>query len=295
MKVLVVGGTGTVGTLLVKRLLTTGVQPRILTRSASRAAAVPPGAVAVMGDLSYPKTLQGSFTSVDRLVLITSPGPHETEEGLAAVEAARRSGMAHVTMMSRHDVEQCPEAAHFKSKIDIAQALANAGVPHTLVMPNDFFQNDCRFRHALVERGVYPYPIGSLGVSRVDARDVADVFAVVVTEAGHDGRRYPVVGPDLVTGRSAAATWARHLDRDVRYAGDDLDVWAAEASREMPAWLVRELRVMYAFDQIRGSQASEHDFVAQEKVLRHPPRRFDAFVAETARSWRALGAPTVEA
>jgi len=44
-----------------------------------------------------------------------------------------------------------------------------------------------------------------------------------VTEAGHYGQTYPVVGPDVLTGDSITAIYARHLERDVRYGGDDLD------------------------------------------------------------------------
>jgi uncharacterized protein YbjT (DUF2867 family) len=153
-------------------------------------------------------------------------------------------------------------------------------------MPNNFFQNDLGLRQALLEYGVYAQPLGSLGLSRVDARDIADAIVVAAMDDGHAGQRYALVGPEVLDGPQTAAIWARVLGREVRYGGDDLEAWAAQMRAFMPAWLIEDLRIMYAFFQREGLRASAEDLARQALVLAHPPRRFEDFVRETAAAWK---------
>lgn len=287
MNILVIGGTGSVGSLVVQGLLARGQRPRVLTRSREKIRALPTNVFGVVGDTSRPETLPGVLQDVERLVLITALSENEAAEGRAAVAAARAAGVRRVVFLSVHEVEQCPEAPHFRSKIEIQQALEASGLEWTTVKPNNFFQNDWALRQAIVDYGVYPQPLGSLGLSRVDTRDVADAMVVAATEDGHAGRSYALVGPDVLGGAETAAAWSRALGREVRYAGDDLEAWAAQARQALPGWLVDDLGIMYAFFQRHGLRANANDLARQLQLLSHPPRRFEDFVKETAAAWKA--------
>jgi uncharacterized protein YbjT (DUF2867 family) len=287
MNILVIGGTGSVGSLVVQGLLARGQRPRVLTRSREKIRALPTNVFGVVGDTSRPETLPGVLQDVERLVLITALSENEAAEGRAAVAAARAAGVRRVVFLSVHDVEKCPEAPHFRSKIEIQQALEASGLEWTTVKPNNFFQNDWALRQAIVDYGVYPQPLGSLGLSRVDTRDVADAMVVAATEDGHVGRSYALVGPDVLGGAETAAAWSRALGREVRYAGDDLEAWAAQARQALPGWLVDDLGIMYAFFQRHGLRANANDLARQERLLSHPPRRFADFAQQTAAAWEA--------
>ena len=189
--------------------------------------------------------------------------------------------------MSVHAVESCPEAPHFAAKIEIQKSLEASGIPWVTIMPNNFFQNDAWFQQALVEHGVYPQPIGGVGLSRVDVRDIADALVRALSDDGHEGQRYPLVGADVLTGTRVAELWAEHLGRDVGYAGDDLDAWAEQAKQMMPDWMVADMKIMYAHFQKQGLAASEEDLAQQSKILGRPPRSFASYVKETAVGWTA--------
>ena len=161
------------------------------------------------------------------------------------VEATKKAGVKRLVFLSVHDVEKCPEAPHFRSKIEIQKAIEASGLRWTLVMPNNFFQNDLWFRQAVMEHGVYPQPFGDVGLSRVDVRDIAEAIAAAATESGHDGQRYPLVGPDILTGTDTAAIWSRHLGREVRYGGNGLEAWALQSKAFMPEWMIEDFRIMY--------------------------------------------------
>jgi hypothetical protein len=51
--------------------------------------------------------------------------------------------------------------------------------------------------------------------------------------------------------------------------------------------MVRDFRIMYDFFIRNGAHASGRDFAAQEELLGHAPRSFEAFAAELIGSWRA--------
>jgi uncharacterized protein YbjT (DUF2867 family) len=287
MRHLVLGGTGTVGSLVVRGLLDRGETVRVLTRSAEHARTLPKGAEPVIGDLTDPGTYETIFAGYDHLFLVTANGPSDLMEGLAAVNEARRTNAGRVVHLSIHDVEKCPEAPHFASKIAIEIALKESGLPYTILRPNNFYQNDYWFKDAIVQYGVYPQPIGDAGISRVDTRDIAEAGVRALTENGHLGKTYALVGPDALTGKDCAAEFAKALGKPVAYGGSDLAAWAKSMAPYMPAWAVYDYALMYAMFQTKGLRATPAQLTETRTILGREPRKFADFVRETAAAWKA--------
>ena len=289
MSILVIGGTGLVGSHVVQGLVAKGEQVHVLTRSADKADGFPLGASGIIGDLHKPETLRWAMRGIDRVFLVTPLSSTETEEGLAVVAAASRASVRHFVYLSVYHVEQAPYVRHFKSKMAIQKALRESGMAFTLIMANNFFQNDLLYRESILEEGIYPQPIGDIGLNRVDARDVADAVVTTLTQTGHEFHRYPLIGGEVLTGRDVADIYTRSLGREIRYGGNDIDVWGEMATHTLPGWLVKDLRLMYEFFQHHGLRASEVDFALQAKVLGHLPRGFHTFVRETLTTWMPEG------
>jgi uncharacterized protein YbjT (DUF2867 family) len=101
----------------------------------------------------------------------------------------------------------------------------------------DFIQNDTSLKDVLLGQGVYPQPIGSKGVSMVDARDVGEAAALFLLKRENAAEPLPretieLVGPDALTGEAIAGIWSEVLGRQIRYGGDNLA--AFEKSRSDP-------------------------------------------------------------
>jgi uncharacterized protein YbjT (DUF2867 family) len=283
MKVLVIGGTGTVGSAVVKQLRDGGHEPRVMTRSAEKAARLPPGTAHVVADLEQPASLPAAFTGVDGVFLLAPVSQTETAQGVAGVEAAKAAGvqrLVYLSVVMPHGSEVIP---HFASKIPVEQAVQASGIPWTILRPNNFFQNDLWLRDAIATYGVYPQPLGPRGLNRVDVRDIAEAAANAFTR-GVRGL-VPLNGPRGLTGDDTARVYSELLKRPVRYGGDDLDVWAQQASAMFPPWMVQDMRIMYDYFIRKGAHASGTDFAAQERLLGHAPRPFEAFVEELAKDW----------
>lgn len=288
MSYLILGGTGTVGGAVVEELRARGEGPmRVLTRSAEKAADLPDGVEGVVGDLMDPSTYDEVFAGAKRLFLLNAVTPRELHEGLVGVNEARRSGTEHVVYLSVHDVDRGPHIPHFAGKVAIEEALRASGLGHTILRPNNFYQNDLWFRDAIVEHGVYPQPLGDVGCSRVDVADIARAAANALTGPDrHAGRTYALAGPDPLTGPECARIWAEALGREVRYGGNDLDAWQERALRMLPDWMVYDFRIMYAFFQAEGLRATDAQLEETRTIVGADPRPFRDFVEETAASWR---------
>ena len=283
MKVLVLGGTGTIGSQVVRELLSRGAEVSVLTRDPKKS--LPQGVRAVAGDLLDPATVRSVFAGMDGVFLLNALGTTECHEGLMAVDGARLAAVKKLVYLSVHDVDKAPHLPHFGAKIAVEAAIRSSGIPFTILRPNNFFQNDTWTKDALLGFGVYPQPIGDVGLSRVDVRDIAEAAAIALTSDGNDGRTINLVGPEVHTGASTAEIWGNVLGRRITYAGNDLDAWEKQSLAYLPPFLVFDLRLMYAFFQEHGLKATAEDVERQTGLLGHAPRRFEAFAAETARAW----------
>jgi uncharacterized protein YbjT (DUF2867 family) len=287
MQVLVLGGTGTVGSQVVAELVARKAEVRVLTRNAEKAAALPSGARAVTGDLLDPSTVRSAFQGMDGVFLLNAVSTTESHEGLMAVNGARLSGVKRLVYMSVQGADDAPYLPHFGSKVGVETAVKASPFEWTILRPNNFYQNDSWFRDALLQSGVYPQPLGDAGVSRVDVRDIAEAAAIALTTGAHAGQTYNLVGPEALTGKKTAEIWSRALDRPIAYAGNDLDAWEKQSLQYMPAWMVFDFRLMYRFFQENGFTATREDIERQTRLLGHPPRRFEDYARETAAAWKA--------
>lgn len=283
MRVLVIGGTGTVGSQLAPRLRDRGVGIRVMTRSPEKHRG--DGIEFVAGDLERPETLAPAFAGIHRVYLLTPLHPKEAELGIAAIHAAMEAGVERIVVQTVHRAEEAPHVPHFASKLEMLQAVREADIPWVDLAPNSFFQNDLRYQEALLRHGVYPQPIGPQGASRVDVRDIADAAVVTLLEPGYEERSIAVVGPELLTGERSAEIWGGVLDRPVRYIGDDLEAWSTQVRGALPDWMVRDLVTMYRFFQEKGLGATEQELDDLRRILGREPRRFEDFAAEAASRW----------
>ncbi|HEY7501401.1 MAG TPA: NmrA family NAD(P)-binding protein [Vicinamibacterales bacterium] len=286
MSILVTGGTGTVGSQVVRELLARDQEVQVLTRDASKAKQLPAGVKAVGGDLGKVETVRRVFKGVDGVFLINTVSPTEVHEGLLAVCGLRLENVKRLVYVSVHHADQAAWLPHFGGKLGVEEAVRKSGVPSTILRPNNFYQNDYFFKDAILQHGVYPQPLGSAGLHRVDVRDIAEAAAIALTTPGHEGQTYDLVGPEAHTGSSTAEAWSRAIGRPVRYGGDDLDAWEKQSLQYLPDWLVFDFKHMYAFFQEKGLKATPDAIARQTKLLGHSPRSFGAFVSETASGWR---------
>ncbi len=229
--------------------------------------------------MENPESLPAACAGAGALFLITPLARDETAQGIDAVDAALAAGIPRMVYLSVIQADKALTIPHFVSKLPIEGVIRASGVEHTILRPDNFYQNDLGVLDA-IRAGVYPQPLGNVGAYRVDVRDIAELAAIALTEPGHSGKTYTVAGPRAWTGAQTAASLTSHLGKPVVYGGDDLQAWAAQMRAFMPGWLVRDLEIMFQHFQQMGLTATQSEIDELTALLGHAPRSNEAFVKE---------------
>ena len=154
MKILVIGGTGHVGSEVVKELQKRKADVRILIRKEETPA--PAGVQVMVGDLLDPVSVQKALHGVDKLYLLNAVSPDELTQGLIAYDLARKLKLKHIVYHSVFRVDHFKDVPHFASKLAIESALREFDLPFTIIRPNYFFQNDASLKDPLTKGGHLP-------------------------------------------------------------------------------------------------------------------------------------------
>jgi len=284
MKILVTGGTGHVGSEVVKELRKRKADVRILVRKQETPA--PEGVEVVLGDLLDPVSVEKALHGVDKLYLLNAVTPDELTQGLIAYDLAKKLKLKHIVYHSVFRVEHFKDVPHFASKLAIESALREFDVPFTVIRPNYFFQNDASLKDPLTKAGVYPMPLGTVGISAVDIRDIAEATAIALTSEGHFGKTYNINGPEILSGPKIASIWSGLLGKEIRYPGHNMDAFEVQMREQAPTWSAFDIRMMFQGYLERGFVAERGDLETLTQLLGHAPRPYEDFARQTALGWQ---------
>jgi uncharacterized protein YbjT (DUF2867 family) len=285
MKILVIGGTGKVGTEVVKELQKRKADIRLLVRQ--EGTPTPQGVEVAIGDLLDPVSVEKALQGVEKLYLLNAVAPDELTQGLIAYDLAKKLKLKHIVYHSVFRVDHFKDVPHFASKLAIENAIREFNVPFTIIRPNYFTQNDATLKDALTKAGIYPAPLGQVGISVVDIRDIAEATAIALTSDGHFGKTYNLNGPEALSGPKAASIWSKLLGKEIRYGGSDMDAFEENMRKWAPSWSAFDIRMMFQGYLERGFVAGMGDVETLTKLLGHGPRRYVDFAGETAALWMA--------
>ncbi len=275
-RILVTGATGAIGSRLVARLNELGAD---FTTMSSK-----PGQGA-QGDFADAASLTRAFTGIDTLFLLLPLAPHKLQLADNAIAAARAAGVKHIVRSSGAgaDADSPVSLAQLQGRID-AKVVAS-GIAYTLLRPSGFMQNWITFTAAQVKAGAVYAPHGNGAQSVIDARDIADAAAAVLTQpAAHAGKIYNLTGAEALTDAQMLAAISAAIGRTVQFV--DVPESAAQQAMNdmgMPAVMIGWfMSLNHVIKQ--GWAAGLTDDVLH--LTGHAPRRFADFARDNAAAWR---------
>jgi uncharacterized protein YbjT (DUF2867 family) len=284
MSILVIGATGTIGSLVTQGLAQAGAEVKALVRQQGKRE-FPAGVTQVVADLTDVASLRVALSSVRTLFLLNAVTPDEVTQALITLNLAQEAGIERIVYLSVIHADKFTNVPHFTGKHTVERMIESLDIRATILRPAYFMQNDLMVQQTVQNFAVYPMPIGSAGVSMIDARDIADVAVAELlrrdkASSALDRVTLELVGPQALTGASVAKTWSTALGREITYGGDDVVAFEGQLASYGPGWLAYDMRLMMAGIQTFGMQAADGTVARLEAIIGHPLRTYEDFVNE---------------
>lgn len=280
MSILVIGSTGTIGSIVVQQLARRNAKVRALVHKSH--VKLPEGVVAVKGDITDADSLRKALAGIDTVFVLNAVVPDELNRALLMFGLIREAGIKRVVYQSMFHADTFLDCGHASAKFAAELMLERFGIPTSILRPNYFFQNDGL---PVLSTSVYPMAIGSLGVSMVDARDIAEVAALRLIARDNAPEPLPsetieIHGPDVITSHSAVAMWSEVLEKGVTYVGDDLAAFEKRMAAMMPSDIAYDTTQMFRGFQRDGMVAPRESAHVASELLGRPMRSYRRYAEE---------------
>jgi uncharacterized protein YbjT (DUF2867 family) len=127
-------------------------------------------------------------------------------------------------------------------------------------------------------------PMGEARIASVDIGDIAEVAIAVLTTSGHEGKIYPLTGPEALTMGEVADKLSAATGKTIRY----VDVPPEEARQArlaagMPPYLAEGLDELFA-ERRKGKESRVWPTI--EEVFGWKPTTFKEFASRNAAVFR---------
>ncbi|MEV0375646.1 NAD(P)H-binding protein [Streptomyces sp. NPDC050636] len=268
-EILVLGGTGKVGSRVVAQLTERGVPVRAASRSGR-----------TRFDWDDESTWGPAVDGADAAFLVGLEGrPDAGQRMRAFVEFAVSKGVRRLVLLSARGVEDF----NHPQLLVPEQTVRESGARWTILRPSWFAQNFTElplFAEA-IEAGGLALPTGDGLEPFIDAEDIAAVGVAALTEEGHAGQTYDMSGPRLLTFSAAVEEISQATGREIRYVPMEQAEYTAHLAALGAG--ADEIALMDGlFTAIReGWNAHLSDGV--QRALGREPRDFGAYVKRVAR------------
>ncbi|WP_410871675.1 NAD(P)H-binding protein [Nocardia sp. A7] len=287
--ILITGATGTIGSDIVRQLVTEGVVVRASTRDPERAE-FPAGVEVVRVDYRDPATFGPAMVGIEAAFLVGVPGPDDTGTDAALVAAAQVAGVRRVVKLSAVGTGDPRLGVPGSWHVPGEQAVRDSGLEWTILRSNTFASNTFSWIEPLRDGHPVPNLTGDGSQAVVDPRDVSAVAVAALRSSEHHGRTYTLTGPDLQTGRDQAAVLAEVIGRPIAVT----DIAEADARAFMVAAGLPPAFVAGALTGQSFIRGGHNELVTDDiaRVLGRPPRSYANWAADHRAAFAGMTVPS---
>lgn len=254
--ILVTGAAGKTGRTVISALAQRGEVVRAYVHRAAQVAPVQSAGAAevVVGDLQDDTTIKQAMQGVRALYHICpNMHPDEVAIGRQVIDGAVAARVEHVVY---HSVlhPQTATMPHHWHKMQVEALLFEARLPFTILQPTAYMQNILASWDKIRSQGRYtvPYP-AETRLSLVDLEDVGAAAATVLTQPGHIGATYELVGTPPLTQTDVAAILATGLGHPVGVEVLTHTIWETTARASgLPDYAIETLLKMFVYYEQYG-------------------------------------------
>jgi uncharacterized protein YbjT (DUF2867 family) len=297
--ILVTGATGTVGSEVVKQLLSAKGQKeedmivKAAARSANDSTSRNSGVQAVELDFNKPDTLSAALRGVDKLFLLTPFQSNMVDLTSNLVNEAKKAGVKYIVKQSVLGADVEPGITPSRLHRQAEKVIEESGIPFTFLRPNFFMQNFVTFYSNFIKtQGAFYVPAGDAKASFVDVRDIAAVAVQALSgnrsskngESKHMGKAYDITGGEAISYGQAAEILSKEIGKKVNYVNIS-DEDARKGMKDMGAdeWTINSMIELFGITRAGYLSEISHTI---EQVTGNRPITFSQFAKDYASAFK---------
>lgn len=257
------GATGTTGRRVLGHLTGSGVATRAASRSGE-----------VHFDWADPETWEPALSGARAVYLLIPEHSGGPDVIAKFARAAAVADVRSIVLLSTREAE----FPGYDRYLETERAVQRSGTGWTILRASWFAQNFATVFGAEVQSGLLELPAGEGREPFIDAGDIAEAAARVLTEKGHDGEIYELSGPEPLSYREACERITARTGLAVRYHPITEEEYAA---RQRAVGTPEDLALLYA--SVHRPIATGYNDHVSDGVLRllgRLPRDFDSVIAD---------------
>jgi uncharacterized protein YbjT (DUF2867 family) len=284
--IFVTGGTGTVGSQLVRELAASGQMVRVLVRTPEKARDIQgPGIEVVYGNLEQRETLLNALAGVERVFLLSADDPRQVELQGNVIETAQQAGVRHIVKLSAYTAAPDSRVSFARWHWQTEEQLKQSGLAYTILRPTLYMQNMVTlFGRSIATDSHFVLPMKDGKVGIIDTRDVAAVAAACLTRPGHEGQTYQLTGPEPLSFQQVARSLTTGLGRPITYIDPPAEAYQqALLSMGMPPWFGDALVALFGIYSTGAAALVTADV---QQITGREPCSFDQFVHDYLSAWK---------
>jgi uncharacterized protein YbjT (DUF2867 family) len=167
----------------------------------------------------------------------------------------------------------------------VEQEMQQSGIGWTILRPHHFMQNLLGQAQYIIKDGVVYSASGDGKIPYIDARDIAACAKAVLTQPGHDHKKYVLTGSEALSYRQATEIIGRTIGRELRFVPESPDEARARRTREgVPPAIIESILAIGAYQRAGGKTVTITSTVAD--LTGRPPRTFTEFARDHADVFR---------
>jgi uncharacterized protein YbjT (DUF2867 family) len=286
--ILVVGATGILGGMITQRLLGEGKDVRILVRHNSPAeqmavqgmatsprTLIDAGAKPVYGDLKDRASLDAACVDVETVITTANSALRGGEDNVDTVdrqgnrnliEAARAAGVKQFIFISFLGADLHHPMPLFQAKAETEAALAESGMPYTILAPNFFMESWVGMVVGIPLQARQPVTLVGEGQRLHSLISVGDVAAFAAATVGHRA----AINQKLALGGPEPLSWRGIVDSFGQVLGQELPlqfVAPGEAIPGLPDMVPPVLAGMETYDSPIPMEETARMFGVEQTTL----------------------------
>ncbi|SNY47483.1 NAD(P)H-binding protein [Paractinoplanes atraurantiacus] len=240
MTILVTGATGAVGRNLTSALASAGEQVRAVSRQ-PREAGLPKGVEVVGADLTASSALTADlFDGVDRMFVF--PIDHGVDDLVAAaVTGGVRRFVVLSSLAAAGEFARDIGSASHTHHLAVERAVTSRTGAWTILRPGTFANNLLSWAWAIKAGMPIRAPFIHSAQAPIHEADIADAAAAALLNDGHQGRIYPLTGPQSLTRIDQVAALGAGIGRDIPLVEISPDEFRADVAQFIPEGIIAML------------------------------------------------------